>query len=74
MTLFAFPVPEDVVDPDANIKNEIIIPAAVMISVATVAVFLRFLSRRLLKLPLLWDDWLILVAMVILAIGLPDLS
>ncbi len=33
-------------------------------SLAAVTVLLRFVSRRLKRCPLWWDDWLILVALV----------
>lgn len=37
---------------------------SVMIVISAIAVVLRFLSRRVVKAPLLWDDWVILLAMV----------
>lgn len=35
-----------------------------MIALSATAVTLRFLSRRLSKVSLWWDDWLILIALV----------
>lgn len=37
---------------------------SVMIALSAIAVALRLLSRRLSKVPLSWDDWLILIALV----------
>ena len=64
MVVFSFPVPQDVVDPDENIKYQLVISSAVGCVVFTIAVGLRFVSRRLVKAPLSWDDWLVLAALV----------
>lgn len=37
--------------------------AIVVMVLSFSAVFLRFLSRRLVKQPALWDDWMIIVAL-----------
>jgi hypothetical protein len=41
--------------------------AAVLSILPTIFTFLRFYARRLKKNALLWDDWLIVVALVSLA-------
>lgn len=35
-----------------------------MLILSAICVPLRFLSRKAAKLPILWDDWLIVIAMV----------
>lgn len=37
--------------------------SAAMVALSGIAVCLRFLSRRLVKAPFLWDDWMILTAL-----------
>ena len=47
-------------------KGPILLAATVVVyALAGVAVFLRFLSRRLSRVGYWWDDWLALVALVI---------
>ena len=51
-------------NPNANQAPYIISVLSVMIGLSLIAVCLRFLSRRISKCPLMWDDWLILIALV----------
>ena len=42
-----------------------LVPSGVALAcLSTAAVLLRFISRRITKVQLLWDDWLILAALV----------
>ena len=49
--------------------------AAVLSILATVAVVLRFYARRIKKVSLSWDDYLIVLALVMFPLGVrsPDL-
>lgn len=60
----SFPVPPNVEDPDADLRALLNISSAVMMVFSISAVGLRFLSRRLIRVPYLMDDWLILAALV----------
>ena len=51
-----------------NRKLDLIASVAVPLSIATIAVFLRFVARHRARAPLLADDWLILASLVC---GLP---
>ena len=44
--------------------HEFLALAYSMIALSTISVFLRFLSRRVTRMSLMWDDWLILVGLV----------
>lgn len=60
-----FPIPADArADPDADVGGMILTSAIVMACLSTVAVALRFLSRKITKVKWLMDDWLILIALV----------
>ena len=52
------------VHPAGNIQRDIYAAAIVTLSLAVIAVALRFLARRLIRAPIWLDDWLILVALV----------
>lgn len=52
------------IDTNANQSRLIFGTVATMISLASLCVVLRFLSRKLTSVPLLLDDWLILVSLV----------
>ena len=49
---------------DDNLQPNIIAACVVCLFSAYVAVLLRFVSRRLIRTPLGWDDYLIVVALV----------
>ena len=62
-----FGKPEDP-DPRAD-KTYLAVSSAVALMVLSiVAVFLRFLSRWVVRVPFMLDDWLILVALVCLSV------
>lgn len=45
-------------------RKDVVIAAVVCLAVAMIAVVLRFLSRRLAKARILWDDYMIIVGLV----------
>ena len=55
--------PEDP-DPHADKTHLVVSTAIAMIILANIAVVLRFVSRRVIHVPFLVDDWLMLAALV----------
>ena len=53
----------DTFNVDANVGRIVINVNIAMTVLSVTAVVLRFISRRLAKQPLLWDDWWILISM-----------
>ena len=51
-------------DINANEGPRIIAVAAVLITISTIAVILRFVSRLVSQAGFWWDDWMILAALV----------
>ena len=49
---------------DADRGPYLVRVCSALIALTAIVVTLRFLSRRLSKFPLMWDDWLILIALV----------
>ena len=52
------------VDLDANRGPYLFWVCVAMITLSTLAVSLRFVSRKMAGLPILFDDWTILIALV----------
>ena len=48
----------------ASQQDVIVTVSSAMLGLATVAVALRFFSRKITHVSILWDDWLILIAWV----------
>ena len=49
-------------DPDANVGPVLVRVCVAMMFVSGIGLFGRFLARRLMKQPVLWDDWMIVLA------------
>lgn len=56
-------------DLNANQAPTIIATSAVLISLSTIAVILRFIARHLSRAGLWWDDWTILLSLVCLQVS-----
>lgn len=56
-----------------NRGPEIVVSLAIMLTVAYIAVGLRFISRRIVRVKLSYDDWVIVIGLVCRA-GLPAVS
>jgi hypothetical protein len=56
--------PPDGIDLNDDLRWTIIGPVIALVVLSTIAVVLRIMSRRILKLQLRWDDYLILAALV----------
>lgn len=62
-TAILFGTPVDA-DPNAN-KSYLVISSSIsMVVLSILAVFLRFISRWMISVPFLLDDWLMLAALV----------
>ena len=55
---------DDSFDPDANKGPTMIRVCVAMICLSSIGIFGRYLARWLTKQPILWDDWLIVVALI----------
>ena len=64
----ALPTLEEIQYQEAHIHDDrsrdIVIPHAICIAIAAIAVLLRFISRRMCKASIQADDWMILIAMM----------
>ena len=64
----AVPTPAQIAYMEAHISDDrrpgLIASVVIPLSIATIAVALRFIARRRVRVPLLADDWLILASLV----------
>lgn len=60
----SLPPPPPDVDLTEDLGPQIVSATVTVMALATVAVIVRFASRLSMRIPLKWDDWLILVSLV----------
>jgi ABC-type methionine transport system permease subunit len=61
------------IDLNDDLRWTVIGPVIALVVLSTIAVVLRITSRRILKLQLRWDDYLILAALVSICVSTPHI-
>lgn len=60
----SFPPPPPDIDLTEDLGPQVVAATVTVMALATCAVILRFASRLSMKIPLKWDDWLIVGSLV----------